>query len=196
MRGEARAGTQAHGPPQTHVPGTGAGEPEKHNKGSALKELGGWSGQRPAFWMLMHRRQSPLGSFWDCALIIDYFRAENHSHRGKLPGASDAKAEFSIRSGVKPVLGWTPGGSGRHSQASRKGASALLVSALPHLTQLSICRSQSQSQGDASSQPAPSSQTGRQCSSLEVRLIPCVASGSISDSVRAQGAAVLHLPGD
>lgn len=133
MRGEARAGTQAHGPPQTHVPSTGAGELEKHNKGPALKELGGWSGQGPAFWTLMHRRQSPLGSFWDCVWIIDYFRAENHSHQGKLPGASDAKAEFSIRSGVKPVLGWTPGGSGRQSRASQKGASALLVSALPHL---------------------------------------------------------------
>lgn len=40
MRGKAKAGTQIHGPPQTHMPNItpGIGEPEKYNKCPALKD--------------------------------------------------------------------------------------------------------------------------------------------------------------
>lgn len=98
MKGEAKAGTQAHWPPQTHTSGSkpGAGEPEKYNKRPALEEFRGWSGRCPAFRCSCSEGKSPRAAPGTYVLIIYYFGAENPT-----------------RDGVKSFLGWTARGSGR-----------------------------------------------------------------------------------
>lgn len=121
-----RAETQPQGPPQTHVPGTGTGEPEKYNKGPALKELRGWSG----CWC--SEDKTPLAASPMCVLIVGYFTAGKHKQRWR-----------------PTCPGLAPRGCGTDQEGFYKGGLSWASDSLAPPPQLSICRRQSQSQGDA-----------------------------------------------
>lgn len=69
MRGKAKAGTQIHGPPQTHMPNITLGLGNQKNTTNAPpSRIRSWSGQCSAFWMQVFRRQKPLSSSWDACV--------------------------------------------------------------------------------------------------------------------------------